>query len=121
MLTDPAGGVACVLEPAEFTAAGGFPGAAFVVGLKPEFQLGQKLDGPVVVPRKPGGMHGYLPENPEMLSSFFLVGPDTHRGLSLGIIDMRDIAPTLAELMGFELGTSQGRSLARKIADLPTR
>ena len=121
MLADPAGGVARVLEPAEFTAGGGFPGAAFVVGLKPGFQLGPKLAGPVVVPRKPGGMHGYLPENPEMLSSFFLVGPYTHRGLSLGIIDMRDIAPTLAEIMGFELGTSQGHSLARKIATVPAR
>jgi DNA-binding response OmpR family regulator len=28
-----------------------------------------------VTPRKLGGMHGYLPENPEMRSSFFLVGP----------------------------------------------
>ncbi|MGO9307358.1 MAG: alkaline phosphatase family protein [Candidatus Korobacteraceae bacterium] len=69
MLADPAAGIARILEPAEFTAGGGFPGATLVVSLKPGYQLGPKLDGPVVAPRKPGGMHGYLPENPDMLSS----------------------------------------------------
>jgi len=119
MLADPAAGIARVLEPAEFKAGGGFPGATFVVDLKPGYQLGPKLDGPVVVPRKPGGMHGYLPENPDMLSSFFLMGPSIQRGFSLGIIDMRDIAPTLGELLGFELSTAQGHSLVRKIAPVP--
>ena len=64
-------------------------------------------------------MHGYLPENPDMLSSFFLMGPSIQRGFSLGIIDMRDIAPTLGELLGFELSTAQGHSLVRKIAPVP--
>ncbi len=116
MLADPAAGIAHVLEPAEFNAGGGYPGATVVVDLKPGYQLGPKLDGPVVAPRKPGGMHGYLPENPDMLSSFFLVGPGIQRGFSLGIIDMRDIAPTLGELLGFELSTAQGHSLVRRIA-----
>jgi hypothetical protein len=61
-------------------------------------------------------MHGYLPENPDMLSSFFLIGPGVQRGFSLGIFDMRDIAPTLGELLGFQLSTAQGHSLVRKIA-----
>ena len=115
MLADPVAGIASVLEPAEFEAEGGFPGAAFVVGLRPGYQLGAKFDGPVVVPRKPGGMHGYLPENPEMRSSLFLAGPGVPKGFSLGIVDMRDIAPTLAELLGLGLSTSQGRSLLQKI------
>jgi hypothetical protein len=46
MLADPAGGIARVLEPAEFKAGGGFPDAAFVVRLKLGCQLGPKLDGP---------------------------------------------------------------------------
>jgi len=119
MLADQAAGIARVLEPVEFK-GGGFPSATFVVGLKPGYQLGPKLDGPVVVPRKPGGMHGYLPENLDMLSSFFLIGPSIQRGFSLGIIDMRDIAPTLGELLGFELSTAQGQSLVRKIASVST-
>lgn len=120
MLADPAGGITRVLDPAEFRAAGGFPDAAFVVGLKPGYQLGQKLEGPAVVPRKLGGMHGYLPEDPEMQSSFFLVGPGIQHGVSLGHIDMRDIAPTLAELLGFSLSTD-GHSLVRQITSVPAR
>ena len=120
MLGDQDGGIARVLEPAEFKAAGGFPDAAFVVGLKLGYQLGPKFDGPVVTPRKLGGMHGYLPENPEMRSSFFLVGPGVQHGVSLGTIDMRDIAPTLGEFLGFSLDT-KGHSLVRQTASISVR
>ena len=120
MLADPAGGIVRVLEPAEFNAAGGFPDAAFVVGLKLGYQLGPKFDGPAVVPRKLGGMHGYLPENPEMKSSFFLVGPGVQHGVSLGNIDMRDIAPTLGKFLGFSLN-SKGHSLILQTASISTR
>jgi hypothetical protein len=120
MLADPAGGIARVLQPAEFTAAGGFPGATFVVGLKPGYQLAPKLEGPVVVARKLGGMHGYLPENPEMQSAFFLVGAGIQHEVSLGKIDMLDIAPTLAELLGFRMNT-EGHSLLRQASSTPAR
>jgi predicted AlkP superfamily pyrophosphatase or phosphodiesterase len=119
MLADPSDGIARVLDPSEFKAGEAFPDAAFVVGLKPGYQLGPRLKGQVVVPRKLGGMHGYLPENPDMQSSFFLVGPGVRHGFSLGIIDMLDIAPTLADLMGVSLGTAEGRSLLPRIALAP--
>jgi predicted AlkP superfamily pyrophosphatase or phosphodiesterase len=48
-------------------------------------------------------MHGYLPENPEMHSSFFLVGPGVAQGKSLGEVDMRSIAPTLASFLHLHL------------------
>jgi predicted AlkP superfamily pyrophosphatase or phosphodiesterase len=119
MIADPVGGIAKVLDPAEFKPAGGFPGAAFVIGLKPGYQVGPKLEGPVVVPRKLGGMHGYLPENPDMQSSFFLVGPGIRPGFSLGTIDMRDIAPTLADLLGVKLSTAEGHSLLQQMTLVP--
>ena len=118
MLADPAGGIARVLEVAEFKAGGGFPDAVFVAGLKPGYQLGPKFEGPVVVPRKLGGMHGYLPENPEMQASFFLVGPGIQQGISLGKIDMRDIAPTLGELLGFSMG-AKGHNPVRQATSIP--
>ena len=118
MLADPAGGVARVLEVAEFKAAGGFPGAVFGAGLKPGYQLRPKIEGPVLVPRKLGGMHGYFPESPEMQSSFFLVGPGIQHGISLGKIDMRDIAPTLGELLGFSM-RAEGLNLVRQATSIP--
>jgi hypothetical protein len=54
-------------------------------------------------------MHGFLPENAEMRSAFFMVGPRAAKGRSLGEIDMRRIAPTVAEVLHIQL---QGAELA---------
>jgi predicted AlkP superfamily pyrophosphatase or phosphodiesterase len=48
-------------------------------------------------------MHGYVPDRPELRSSFFIVGPHVAAGRSLGEIDMRRIAPTLAGILGVSL------------------
>jgi hypothetical protein len=50
---------------------------------------------------------------PEMNSSFVLHGPGVPSGLSLGVIGMRDIAPTLAGLLNIQLGQAEGRNLLR--------
>ena len=46
-----------------------------------------------------------------MLASFFLDGPALPRRGPLGEIDMRDIAPTLANLMGTTLPYAEGKPL----------
>jgi hypothetical protein len=51
-----------------------------------------------------------------MDASFFLVGPGISAGQNLGRIDMRDIAPTLATLLGIELPTAEGRDVIRASA-----
>jgi hypothetical protein len=56
-------------------------------------------------------MHGYLPANPEMRSSFFLVGPSVPHSNSLGEIDMRQIAPTLAQILGVNLPDAELKPL----------
>ena len=75
---------------------GGFPNATFVVDLQTDYQLGYATQGELVTPAPSTGMHGYLPSHPEMRSSFFLRGKGIAAGRDLGIIDMRQIAPTLA-------------------------
>jgi len=57
------------------------------------------------------GMHGYLPNNPEMYSSFFLVGPGIAPGKSLGEIDMRQIAPPFAEILQIKLPDAELKPL----------
>ena len=71
--------------------------------MKIGYELGYQFAPPLL--SKPGrlGMHGYSPENDEMRSSFFLVGPGIPAGKSLGEIDMRSIAPTLAQLLKAKL------------------
>jgi predicted AlkP superfamily pyrophosphatase or phosphodiesterase len=104
-------GIGAILEGEEARALGGYPAAAFLVGLARGFRGGGGLAGPVVRQGKTGGTHGYLPSVPEMDSAFFLAGEGVARGLDLGRIDMRDIAPTLAGILGIALAGTEGRDL----------
>jgi hypothetical protein len=42
---------------------------------------------------------------------FVIAGPGVPRGLDLGRIDMRDVAPTLASLLRVSLPDAEGRDL----------
>lgn len=53
-------------------------------------------------------MHDYLPDRPAMNASFFLVGPGVPARGSLGTIDLRDVAPTLAARLGVGLPSAEG-------------
>jgi predicted AlkP superfamily pyrophosphatase or phosphodiesterase len=106
---DPANGIERIVPADEINRAGGFPGAAFVVALQVGYEMAYALSLPLITPPSNLGMHGYLPERPEMRSSFFIVGPNIAKGRSAGEIDMRQIAPTVAavlhlHLAGAELG-----------------
>ena len=43
---------------------------------------------------------------PEMRASFFIAGPGIAAGKDLGLVDMRQIAPTLAVLLKVQLPTA---------------
>jgi predicted AlkP superfamily pyrophosphatase or phosphodiesterase len=104
-------GIGVILEGEEARALGGYPKAAFLVGLAKGFRSGGALEPPVVRPAKTGGTHGYSPTVREMDSAFFLAGEGVPPGLDLGRIDMRDIAPTLAGVLGVALEGTEGRNL----------
>lgn len=99
LASDPENGIDKVLDHDALVAGRGFPDAAFFVSMKIGYELGYQFVPPLVSKPSNLGMHGYLPENREMRSSFFLAGPGIAAGKSLGEIDMRSIAPTLAELL----------------------
>ncbi len=107
----PDNGIYRILEGEEARRLGGYPDAAFIVGLARGFHTGSNLSGPILRTTSAGGTHGYLPEMKEMDASFFLVGEGIPRGLNLGRIDMRDIAPTLAAILGLSLPAAEGKNL----------
>ena len=76
---------------------------AFVVAWKLGYSGGGALTGPIIVPVVRAGTHGYLPEHSELHSSFFMEGTGVAKGRNLGEIDMRQIAPTVAQLFGVRL------------------
>jgi predicted AlkP superfamily pyrophosphatase or phosphodiesterase len=111
LAADPANGIDRVLDADDLHKRGGYPPASFFVGLKPGWKTGNSLDGPVVSKAKPGGTHGELPDLPDLRAAFFLVGPGVPAGRSLGLIDMRDIAPTFAHLGGLSFPSADGKIL----------
>jgi predicted AlkP superfamily pyrophosphatase or phosphodiesterase len=107
LAADPANGIARILTHDEIVANGGLPGAESMIVMAPGYEMGYQFVDPLVTPGTNGGMHGYPPDNPEMRASFFLVGPAVAHGKSLIGIDMRNIAPTIAQILGTTLPTAE--------------
>ena len=108
LASEPANGIDRIWSQEEVRQARGFPDAAFLVSLKIGYEMAYSLSMPLITKPSNLGMHGYVPERAEMRSSFFIVGPHI-KAKSLGEIDMRQIAPTLAgvlhiQLTGAEMG-----------------
>ncbi len=107
LASDPANGIERIVPAEEIRQNGGFPGAAFVVALKIGYEMAYALSLPLVTAPSNLGMHGFMPQNREMRSAFFLVGPTVPKGRSVGDIDMRQIAPTLAGIMHVHLSGAE--------------
>jgi predicted AlkP superfamily pyrophosphatase or phosphodiesterase len=111
LAADPRSGINRIVERDELKKLGGFPNASFLVDLKSGYQFDTSLNGEIFRDTKPNGTHGYLPEHPELRSSFFIAGAGIAKARMLGVIDMRQIAPTLAGLFGGSLPTADGKPL----------
>jgi predicted AlkP superfamily pyrophosphatase or phosphodiesterase len=108
LASNSANGIARILDPEQIRQMGGFPNAAFVVAMKPGYTLGSATAGALVSDQPlVKGTHGYLPSFPEMHASFFIIGNGIAHARSLGIIDMRQIAPTAAGILGVSLPTAK--------------
>ena len=103
---NPTYGIARVLTHDEFAKFEGFPNASFLVEWKPGFSSGHGLKGEVVFSTPGRGAHGYMPDRPEMHSSCFILGKGVAAHRDLGIIDMRQIAPTIAQMLGITFPSS---------------
>jgi hypothetical protein len=109
---DPANGIEAVLDHSATTQLGGFPDAAFLVTFKTGYCNGGALTGALVSPSLEKGAHGYnIATTPAMRSSFFVIGKGIAMGKDLGIVDMRQIAPTLAHILGVTLNTASQPAL----------
>jgi predicted AlkP superfamily pyrophosphatase or phosphodiesterase len=108
---DPQNGIARILTSDEVKSRGGWPEATLLVELAPDHQFGDAWSGPIVTPAPSTGMHGYLPDRPDMNASFFVIGEGIAAGRDLGTVDMRQIAPTLARVLQVVLPGAQQHQL----------
>ncbi|MFA6231524.1 MAG: ectonucleotide pyrophosphatase/phosphodiesterase [Rhodanobacter sp.] len=111
--SDPQYGIAHVLDHDQVVAQGGTAQASWFVQFKLGYEMGIKPEAPVLSPGHYRGMHGYDAALPQMRSTFLIEGKGVPAGNDLGSIDMRDIAPTLAALLGVPLPQAQGKALLK--------
>lgn len=101
---DERNGIDAVLEGAAIKQRGAFTGASFLVVMKLGYYALAEPGGDVVTELHGSyGSHGFSPEFPDMRASFFVTGPGIARHRDLGVIDMRQIAPTVAQLLHTQL------------------
>lgn len=105
---NPANGIGRVLRGAEARQHNALPQATFIVDCNSGYSIGAALTG-AVVQDLPGttGAHGYLNTHPELNAAFFVMGRGIAEGRNLGVVDMRQIAPTIARELGVELPTAK--------------
>jgi len=109
LAADPDSGVAAFVSHEELASRGGFPGAAGAIVFRPGYYAGTALAGDLVTKlAETQGGHGYAPDSPQMRAAFFASGRAVAAGRNLGIIDMRQVAPTVARLLGVNLPDAQG-------------
>ncbi len=112
LAADPANGIAEILDRDAIHKRGAFPDAAFLVVFKPGYYAGNAMSGSLITPI-PGtrGSHGFSPEYPEMRASFFAVGAGIAHHRDLGVVDMRQIAPTVAGMLHVAMPTAKATPL----------
>lgn len=102
--SDPRNGIAEILERDAIRERGAFPDASFLVVMQLGYYIISDAQSPLVseIQGTPGS-HGFSPLYPAMRASFFITGPRIARHRDLGVIDMRQIAPTVAQLLDVRL------------------
>lgn len=112
LAADPANGIHRIVEGADVEQLGGYAGASFVVGMRPGTVVGGDYVGERHVTHPSvRGTHGYLPKQVAMNASFFIVGRGIEAGRNLGMVDMVQIAPTLAQALGVTLNDARAPAL----------
>ncbi len=112
---DERNGIDAILEHDAIKQRGGFPDAAFLIVMKLGFYVTADPTGELVSALQgTPGSHGFSPQFPQMRAAFFIAGAGIARHRDLGVIDMRQIAPTVAQLLEVKLP-------AAGLAPLPVR
>jgi predicted AlkP superfamily pyrophosphatase or phosphodiesterase len=112
LAADPDNGLAEILNHEEIRKRGGFPDAAFLVVFKPGYYAGAATSGSLITPISgTRGSHGFSPAYPEMRSSFFAMGAGIAHHRDLGVVDMRQIAPTVARILHASIPTATATPL----------
>jgi hypothetical protein len=100
-----------VVSAEEMLRLGADPDAWFGLEAEPGFAFGNSAGGPLLRPEVRRGVGGYLPHRAEMNAGFVAWGRGLRSGVRIPTMRQTDVAPTVARLLGLELGEVDGRVL----------
>jgi predicted AlkP superfamily pyrophosphatase or phosphodiesterase len=105
-------GIHRVYDPEEVRSIGGDPKAALVLDPAEGYSCGGAYTGEYITNAVYKGNHGYHPDRPDFMASFIASGAGVSVRGSIGIINIYDVGPTVAKLLGFEISDAEGKPLA---------
>lgn len=109
MAADSQNGILEVLDRDAAKKRGGFPLAEYVLVSQKGYEIRDNVTGPYLTTKlHQKAQHGYSEQFEEMRASFLIQGKDIDSGCDIGTLDLIDIAPTLAGIMGFQLLQAEG-------------
>ena len=108
---DTTNGIDGLLDTESAAPLGGFPGATWVLTMRAPYRLSTRTTGATVRQSRAGGTHGFSPDHVGIDASFFALGPGIPSARSLGRIDMRAVAPTVAKLLGVPFATTEAKPI----------
>lgn len=105
----PDSGILEVLDREGAVKRGGFPLASYVLVSDKGYEIRDNVQGPYCTEKlHQKAQHGYSEEFEEMRASFMLEGAGIKKGHELPEMNLIDVAPTLAAIMGFKLPDAEG-------------
>lgn len=96
-----------VVERAELDALGADPESALALAAVRGVSMDGETTGAAVRPGD-GGSHGYFPDLPEVRTGFVAWGAGVAPGVALPSMNLEDMAPVVAALLGLEFSAADG-------------
>lgn len=97
-----------IIERAQLDAIGGNPEVEFALSGENGASFGNAMTGEAVRPGN-GGTHGFFPDFREIRTGFVAHGPGIKKGGEVDIMNLRDIAPLIAKLLGLDFPAVDGK------------
>lgn len=105
-------GIYKVYDATEVRSMGGDPLAVLVLDPAEGFSCGGSYSGEYITDTSSKGTHGYHPERDDFLASFIASGAGVLRRGKIDVINMIDVGPTVASVLGIELRDAIGEAVA---------
>ena len=100
-----------VVPAAQMLGQGADPAAWFGLEAEPGYAFSDAAQGAALAPAALRAVGGYLPGRTEMDVGFVAWGRGLRRGVRVPRMNLADVAPTLAALLGVELAEAEGHAL----------